>query len=200
MPRTARKQTFSTGSLFGSASARSLPQKSAEQCHPRAARPSHGILGQSKIFVHNHRDYNGATTRELSAVVKQDTDRVANCVPARHVYRPAGYNFSIGAPRNFSSRELERSAFGFTRILRFSHRRRILRASYVRASAFRSKVLNLAKTCSIGLRSGEYLGRNTRRAPTSRIARRMAFALWAPRLSRMTTSPGLRVGTRNCST
>ena len=38
-------------------------------------------------------------------------------------------------------------------------------ASYVRASAFRSKVLNLAKTCSIGLRSGEYLGRNTRRAP-----------------------------------
>src|ERR1700733_3907593 len=62
-------------------------------------------------------------------------------------------------------------------------------ASYVRASAFRSKVLNLAKTCSIGLRSGEYLGRNTRRAPTSRIARRMAFALWEPRLSRMTTSP-----------
>src|SRR5580693_4726265 len=38
-------------------------------------------------------------------------------------------------------------------------------ASYVRASAFRSKVLNLTKTCSIGLRSGEYLGRNTRRAP-----------------------------------
>jgi hypothetical protein len=39
--------------------------------------------------------------------------------------------------------------------------------SYVRASAFRSKVLNLAKTCSIGLRSGEYLGRNTRRADGS---------------------------------
>src|SRR5580704_6104112 len=67
-------------------------------------------------------------------------------------------------------------------------------ASYVRASAFRSKVLNLAKTCSIGLRSGEYLGRNTRRAPTSRIARRMAFALWEPRLSRMT---GARLEGRN---
>src|SRR4029077_2373594 len=58
-------------------------------------------------------------------------------------------------------------------------------ASYVRASAFRSKVLNLAKTCSIGLRSGEYFGRNTRRAPTLRIARRTAFALWEPRLSRI---------------
>jgi len=33
----------------------------------------------------------------------------------------------------------------------------------------------LAKTCSIGLRSGEYFGRNTRRAPTSRIALRTAF-------------------------
>src|SRR5277367_3343906 len=43
-------------------------------------------------------------------------------------------------------------------------------ASYVRASAFRSRVLNLAKTCSIGLRSGEYLGRKTRRAPTARMA------------------------------
>ena len=57
----------------------------------------------------------------------------------------------------------------------------------------------MAKTCSMGLRSGEYLGRKTRRAPTSRIARRTAFPLWDPRLSRMTTSPGLRVGTRNCS-
>ena len=40
----------------------------------------------------------------------------------------------------------------------------------LRASAFRSRVLNLAKTCSIGLRSGEYLGRKTRRAPTARMA------------------------------
>ena len=108
---------------------------------------------------------------------------------------------------------LEPSAFGFTRILRSSGRRRFLRAgiergwllalataSYARASPFRSKVLNLANTCSIGLRSGEYFGRNTRRAPTARMARRTAFPLWEPRLSRMTTSPGLRVGVRNCPT
>jgi hypothetical protein len=31
-------------------------------------------------------------------------------------------------------------------------------------------VLNLARTCSIGLRSGEYFGRNMRRAPTLRTA------------------------------
>src|ERR1700690_1218736 len=54
-------------------------------------------------------------------------------------------------------------------------------ASYVRASAFRRRVLNLAKTCSIGLRSGEYFGRKTRRAPTFRIALRTAFPLWEPR-------------------
>ena len=60
--------------------------------------------------------------------------------------------------------------------------------------------LNLAKTCSMGLRSGEYFGKKTRRAPTLRIVRRTAFPLWEPRLSRITTSPGLSVGTRNCST
>src|SRR5271163_3518091 len=54
------------------------------------------------------------------------------------------------------------------------------------APTFRSRVLNLAKTCSMGLRSGEYFGRNTRRAPTSRIAFRTAFPLWGPRLSRIT--------------
>jgi hypothetical protein len=36
--------------------------------------------------------------------------------------------------------------------------------------------------------------------PTLRIARRTAFPLGEPRSSRITTSPGLRVGTRNCST
>src|SRR5271163_973547 len=40
----------------------------------------------------------------------------------------------------------------------------------------------------MGLRSGEYFGRKTRRAPTSRIAFRTAFPLWKPRLSRITTS------------
>ena len=52
-------------------------------------------------------------------------------------------------------------------------------------SRSRSRVLNLAKTCSIGLRSGEYLGKKTRRAPTLRIAFRTAFPLWEPRLSRI---------------
>src|SRR5579871_6897473 len=47
---------------------------------------------------------------------------------------------------------------------------------------------------AIALRSGEYSGRNTRRAPTARIALRTAFPLWEPRLSRITISPGLRVG------
>ena len=37
----------------------------------------------------------------------------------------------------------------------------------------------------MGLRSGEIFGRNTRRAPTSRIALRTAFPLWEPRLSRI---------------
>jgi hypothetical protein len=50
-------------------------------------------------------------------------------------------------------------------------------ASYVRASTFRSKVLSLAKTCSIGSRSGEHFGRNTRRAPTARMACRTALSL-----------------------
>jgi len=37
-------------------------------------------------------------------------------------------------------------------------------ASQLCAPTFRRRVLNLAKTCSIGLRSREYFGRNTRRA------------------------------------
>ena len=43
-------------------------------------------------------------------------------------------------------------------------------ASSVRGAAFRTKPLILAKTCSIGLRSGEYLGRNRRRAPAALTA------------------------------
>ena len=39
----------------------------------------------------------------------------------------------------------------------------------------------MAKTCSMGLRSGEYFGRKTRRAPTARMAFRTAFPLWEPR-------------------
>jgi hypothetical protein len=51
-------------------------------------------------------------------------------------------------------------------------------ASAVRALAFRSRCLSLAKTCSIGLRSGEYFGRKMRCAPALRMAERN-FALVA---------------------
>src|SRR5271168_648817 len=47
--------------------------------------------------------------------------------------------------------------------------------SWLRAPAFRSRVLNLANMCSIGLRSSDYFGKKTRRAPTSRTVRRAAF-------------------------
>jgi hypothetical protein len=43
---------------------------------------------------------------------------------------------------------------------------------------------------SIGSRSEEYLGMNSRPAPAARIVCRIAFALCHPRLSRITTSPG----------
>ena len=38
-------------------------------------------------------------------------------------------------------------------------------ASWLRAPAFRNRVLNLAKTCSIGLRSGAYFGRKHQTRP-----------------------------------
>ena len=68
---------------------------------------------------------------------------------------------------------------------------------------FATEVLNLAKTCSIGLRSGEYFGKKTKASPGD-IADRSSHGLslvgaeivedhdvaWLPQ----------RVGTRNCST
>ena len=48
--------------------------------------------------------------------------------------------------------------------------------STVRAAALRRRCLSLAKTCSIGLRSGEYLGRKKSLAPAARMARRMGLA------------------------
>ena len=59
-------------------------------------------------------------------------------------------------------------------------------------SGLRTRILNLAKTCSIGLSSGEYFGGSTGRTPTSGIAFRVALLLWDVRLSRSITSPGLR--------
>src|SRR6478736_5464882 len=55
--------------------------------------------------------------------------------------------------------------------------------SRVRAAALRKRCLNLAKTCSMGLRSGEYLGRKNSFAPAERMAWRTASPLWLPRLS-----------------
>jgi hypothetical protein len=66
--------------------------------------------------------------------------------------------------------------------------------------SFAQQVLSLEKTCSIGLRSGEYFGRKNSLAPAARISWRTARPLWLPRLSMMTMSPALSVGKRNCST
>ena len=45
-----------------------------------------------------------------------------------------------------------------------------IRPSYERAWALRSECFSLEKTCSIGFRSGEYLGRKSSLAPAARIA------------------------------
>src|SRR3954471_21233532 len=73
-------------------------------------------------------------------------------------------------------------------------------ASTVRAAALRSRCLSLAKTCSIGFRSGEYFGRKKSLAPTERMSSRTALPLWLPRLSMMTMSPRFKVGSRTFST
>src|SRR3981189_995504 len=63
-----------------------------------------------------------------------------------------------------------------------------------RAAALRNKCLSLAKTCSIGFRSGEYFGRKQSLAPAARLSWRTALALWLRGLSRVTMSPGRGVG------
>jgi hypothetical protein len=68
------------------------------------------------------------------------------------------------------------------------------RPSTVRSSAFLRSVLSFAKTCSIGLRSGEYGGKNKRRAPAARMVRRIALPLCELRLSMTTMSPGRSAG------
>ena len=52
--------------------------------------------------------------------------------------------------------------------------------------AWRIQCLILAKACLIGLRSGEYGGRNPSFAPAALMACRMAADLWLPRLSMIT--------------
>ena len=49
--------------------------------------------------------------------------------------------------------------------------------STVLAAAFRSRCLSLAKTCSIGFRSGEYFGRKKSLAPVERMSSRTALPL-----------------------
>src|SRR5437773_5089542 len=65
-------------------------------------------------------------------------------------------------------------------------------ASRVRWAAFRKRCLSLEKTCSMGFRSGEYLGRKNSFTPAALRAWRMTFPLWLPRLSMTTMSPGLQ--------
>jgi hypothetical protein len=72
-------------------------------------------------------------------------------------------------------------------------------ASTVLAAVLLRSALSLEKACSIGLKSGEYGGRNRSRAPAASIASLAPRTLWAGRLSRMTMSPGARVGARNVS-
>jgi ATP-dependent DNA ligase len=55
------------------------------------------------------------------------------------------------------------------------------------------------KTCSMGFRSGEYFGKKNSLAPAVRMSWRATLPLWLPRLSRMTMSPGFKVGTRTFS-
>jgi hypothetical protein len=52
-------------------------------------------------------------------------------------------------------------------------------ASTLRSPALRKRCLSLPKSCSIGLRSGEYFGRKNSLAPTDRMARRTALPLRA---------------------
>src|SRR3546814_2218820 len=68
-------------------------------------------------------------------------------------------------------------------------------SSWLRFWAARIQCLILANVCSMGLRSGEYGGRNQRRAPAALIASRTTWDLWLPRLSMTTISPGSRLGT-----
>lgn len=76
----------------------------------------------------------------------------------------------------------------------------VQRAATERAAIFRSSAFSLANICSIGLRSGESGGRWRISAPAASISARTPSTLWLDRLSRMTMSPGLSVGTSTCRT
>jgi len=65
----------------------------------------------------------------------------------------------------------------------------------VLAFAFLNKVLSFENAFSMGLRSGEYRGRYKTHAPLASIASMARLFLWTLRLSQITTSSGLSVGT-----
>jgi hypothetical protein len=62
-----------------------------------------------------------------------------------------------------------------------------------RAALSRSQCLILAKSCSMGFRSGEYLGRKKSLAPAARMDRRTALPLCEPRLMGWTPPHGIVV-------
>ena len=68
------------------------------------------------------------------------------------------------------------------------------RASRVRAWAVRSQVLSLLKASSMGLKSGEYGGKYSRRAPRASTISARPATLCTDKLSSTTTSPGTSVG------
>ena len=73
-------------------------------------------------------------------------------------------------------------------------------ASRVRAAALRSRCLSLAKTCSIGLRSGECFGRRKSLAPAERMSWRYDLAVVAAEIIHDDDVAGTKGGTRKFST
>jgi hypothetical protein len=65
---------------------------------------------------------------------------------------------------------------------------------------FAQEVLELGEELLDGVQVGGVLGRKKSLAPAARTARRTALPRCEPRLSRITTSPGARVGTSTFST
>ncbi len=70
----------------------------------------------------------------------------------------------------------------------------------VRSSAFRNRVLSLAKTCSIGLRSGLYGGRKKELCADTPDCAAYSLALVAAEIIHDHDISGLSVETSACST
>lgn len=70
----------------------------------------------------------------------------------------------------------------------------------MRAPAFLTMFFIFENASSIGLRSGEYAGKNKSSQPLSSTSSRTRPPLWAARLSRTTTCPGRSEGARTRST